>query len=250
MRYVKKHAKSATKRSFAMALAFVIFVSLFTGTFGVFFSFASNPTHTGALNTYVPVEYVNLLPVEIGVTKYINDEGAVVEYIDAEGVALKYDSVAKKYYKIVDKKKVYVDKIYPVYSRTTYGSSDFNDYFDIKVQDNGIARMQMKKQKAASSSDTSYVFSYTQVNQQVNLQNHPYLYLGWDANCRVNGGINFSITKGKSTYYIDNKGTNTIADDTIQELDTADKLITPESSSKYRNSFFTFYPAFYLNLNC
>ena len=43
------------------------------------------------------------------------------------------------------------------------------------------------------------------------------------------------------TYYIDNKGTNTIADDTIQELDTADKLITPESSSKYRNSFFTFY---------
>ncbi len=199
MRTVKNHAKKVSLRALSLSLSALIFVGLFVGVLSTVLIGAKNPTHTGALNTYVPVQYIDLMPVEIGLTTYVDDSG---------------------------------DQYKDVPSRTIYYSDAFEPYLNVKVNADNTVSYTMKKQKPASSSDTTYVITSTQVNQMINLEQNPYLMMAWKSNVRVNGAINFTITKGGTTYYLDTKN-NTITS-------TTDKEITPGESA-YSNSSFSFY---------
>ncbi len=208
MRYVKKHAKSASKRSLSLFLSLMLFVTLFVGTLSTILTGATNPTHTGALNTHVPVEYINLKPVVPGKTSYVDDEGSTVNNVD---------------------------------SRTNYGAAEYADYLNVAVQSDESVRYSMKQTRPSqSASDTTYLFTHTQVNQMVNLQQNPYFMLAWEANCRVNGSINFTITKGNKSYYINTNGDTNDANDTIHEVPSGKKEITPNDTT-YRYSNFSFY---------
>ncbi len=209
MRFIKKHAKSASKRSLSFVLAVVVFVGIFSGTLGVLISMAKNPTHTGALNTYVPVQYIDLLPVEIGLTTYVDDKGNTVKS--------KYDDNG--------------NLLEAVVSRTIYGD-DSEEYLNVKVNGDNTVSYSMKQMKPASSTDTSYVNTVTQVNQLIDLSQNPFLMIAWESNVRANGSINFTVTRDGTTYYLNTKA-NTITKTTDSEL-TWDE-------TTYRNSGFSFH---------
>ncbi|MBQ3068625.1 MAG: InlB B-repeat-containing protein, partial [Clostridia bacterium] len=189
-------------------MSVLLFVGLFMGTLSMLLTGASNPTHTGALNTYVPVEFINLKPVEIGLTTYVDDNG--VQHRN-------------------------------VTSRTSYSSDSYADYLDVKLQSDESVRYSIKQTKPVqSSTDTTYVSTRTQVNQMIDLQQNPYFMLAWKGSARVNGSINFSFTRGDKTYCIDTKGDSNISNDVIVEVPSSVTEITP-SMTAYKNSSFTFY---------
>ncbi len=208
MQKAKQCAKQTSKRTLSLFLALLLVFGMFVGSLSTFSTIATNPTHTGALNTYVPVEFINLKPVAIGKTSYVDDKGSTHSNVD---------------------------------SRTVYGTSNFQQYLNVAVQNDESVRFSMKQTKPAqSASDTTYVFTHTQVNQMINLQQNPFFMLAWEANCRVNGSINFTLTKGNKTYYINNQGDTDSSNDTIAQIPSDVKEITPNDTA-YSHSSFSFY---------
>ncbi len=205
----KLKMKSVSQRTLSVFMSLLIFVTMFASVLaGVFVAIASNPTHTGALNTYVPVEYVNLKPVAVGTTSYVDDNG---------------------------------EKIDNVPSRTTYSKDSYADYMDITVQTDEVVRFDVKnKYGPTSASDTTYISTKTQVNQMINLQEYPFFMLSWETSARVNGYINFTFTKGDKEYFIKNLNDTDFSNDAVAEVPASKEEITP-SDTTYANSAFSFY---------
>ncbi|MBQ3094182.1 MAG: hypothetical protein IJC52_03325, partial [Clostridia bacterium] len=134
-------AKTLSRRTLSVVLACAVFaVMLLTVLAGaVLFSGAGNPSALEALNHEVPVQSINMMPTVPGATKYINENNVSTNAT----------------------------------SRTTFAKHnnyDFGNYLTVEEQSDESIKMTVKQGiPKYADNDTTYAWTYTQVNQMINL---------------------------------------------------------------------------------
>jgi len=186
MRSIAKNFKSISRRTLSVILAVIIFVSMILAVVSgfLFVSIAGNPATVAALNQSVPVQQINLMPVDPAATN-----SRTTLYAGTN------DKASGSYSKITVNEDQSVD--FTLTKDSWHNNTNTDGSHD--------------------SSDTSFVEAFTLINQHINLAENPWLMTRWSGSGRSNGRIYFTVTYNGVEYGSNNTviGTTTVNGKTV-----------------------------------